>query len=492
MILLALGSLSWVIAQQSQQRYFEETSQRLNRPIAMYIADKVPLFINGHYDKQALSALAAHVMIINPSLELYLLDPEGRVVASALGEDDDTVEDVVVDLEPIKTFLSSGNATTVYGDDPKQPDRRRVFSAFELTDSGIEASGCAPCGYVYAVLGGEPVTTPWQALKGSQTLLFSTLMLLALLLCALLAGLSVFFLLTRPLRAMTASIGKWRLAASETQQSPTSQVSQPVKHRGNELETLEQTCHAMARRMSRQYVELDNADRRRREFLTRLSHDLRTPLTSVSGALETVLKKRDELSSVEKNRFLLIAYRQTECLHRLIDQVFELARLDSGDVTLEMEMVSVQELAMDTVQDFEPQATRKGVNLSFEPADPDGEYLVEADPGQLNRVMVNLLSNAIRATPKGGAVMLSTHRDQDKGMGVTVKDSGCGFTKALTAQPLSQTEPIMLATSSLSGTGLGLGIVARILALHGAEARIWSAPGKGTQVRFFLSAPAVA
>ena len=497
LILLVLGTLSWVIAQQSQQRYFEETSQHLNRPVAMYIADNVPLYVNGEYDRQALTELAAHVMIINPTLELYLLDTEGHVVASATnagGTDSgaDDFSDVVVDLEPIKTFLSSADNVAVYGDDPKDPGQKRVFSTFELADAGKGTSGCSPCGYVYAVLGGEPLTSPWQALKSSQTILFSTLMLLALLLCALLAGLSVFFLLTRPLRTMTASIARWRLAASDMQQAPANLAVQPVKHRGNELEALEQTCHAMAKRLSKQYVELDDADKRRRQFMTSLSHDLRTPLTSISGALETVLKKRNQLTSVDKIRFLLIAFRQTERLHRLIDQVFELARLDSGEVSLQLELVSVQELAMDTVQDFEPLARKKGVGLSFEPADPDGEYLIEADPGQMNRVLVNLLFNAIKATPKGGAVKLITHRDKEKGMAVTIRDSGCGFAKELEAEPLSQTKPLIYSTNSVSGTGLGLGIVERILALHGTEARVWSAPGKGTQVRFFLSAPALA
>ena len=490
LILLILGTLVWSIAHLSQQRYFKETSQQLNRPVAMYIADQVPLFINGNYDKRALAALAAHVKIINPSLDLYLLDPNGRVMASATENDVNDVTGNIVDLEPIKAFLFSDDSSLVYGDDPGSPGQRRIFSVYPLTDSGIGSTGCSPCGYVYAVLGEEQIVSPWQALMSSQTLQYSTWLLSAVLICALLAGLAIFFLLTKPLRAMTKSIAGWQLVASGVHSANPGGTLDTSIHHGNELELLEHTCHAMAQRLSRQYEELDDADKRRRQFLTSLSHDLRTPLTSISGALETVINKTDSLCSVDRGRFLAIAYRQTERLHRLIEQVFELARLDSGEVSLVIEPVSVQELAMDTLQDFEPNASEKGVNLKFEPADPEGKYLVNADLGQLNRVLVNLISNAIKHTPHGGTVSLSTSRRSENLMEVAVEDSGCGFARNLEGFPLSQTDSSMYATDFKSGTGLGLGIVSRILALHGTEARVSSRPGKGTQVRFQLQVSA--
>ena len=490
LILLVLGSLVWTIAHQSQQRYFEETSQHLNRPIAMYIAKQLPLYVNGKYDKRALESLAAHVMIINPSLRIYLLDPDGQVVAQASGAGDEALIGVTVNLEPIKRFLSSTDTSLLYGDDPEAPGQQRIFSAYPLADSGIGSSGCSPCGYVYAVLGEEQIMSAWQALMSSRTLQFSTLMLATVLLCALLAGLSIFFLLTRPLRAMTESIAQWRLVASGLHNDESGKILNPSKYCDNELKLLENTCHSMARRLSRQYVELQSADKRRRQFLTSLSHDLRTPLTSVTGALETVITKSKTLSPAEQTRFLMVAYRQSGRLHRLIEQVFELARLDSGELSLAMELVSVQELAMDTAQDFEPHALKKGVALKFESASCEADYRVNADLGQLNRVLINLLSNAIQHTPHGGSVSLSTLRHVQRGVVVTVTDSGCGFAKVLVDYPLSEINPTMYSANAMSGTGLGLGIVSRILALHGTEAKVTSRPDKGTQIRFCLNAAA--
>ncbi len=490
----------WLIAHQSQLRYFEETTQQLNRPVAMYIADQIPLFINGNFDSEALAELATHMMIINPSVELYLLDTEGRVIAAAADRTETAIKGTMIDLAPVKQFLSSNEKTPIYGDDPQTTGRKRVFSAFPLSDTGIGTSGCDPCGYVYAILSGGRVGSIWQVLGSSQTLQFATTMLLAVFVSALLAGLCLFFMLTRPLRAMTQSIAQWQIVASGN--SPASNTSSsPVNtydnkpeyatlqsHHRNELEALESTCHEMAQRLTTQYIELDEADRRRRQLFTHLSHDLRTPLTSVCGALETLINMPNGESADERKKYQDIAYRQARRLDRLIDQVFELARLDSGEVSLELEAVSFQELTMDTVQELAPNASMKGVSLKFLPCVTAQEPLVSGDVGQLNRVLVNLLSNAIKNTPENGSIIVETQIDLDQNLEVSISDTGCGFETKINEQPLSGlvSKSRSNICQSNTGTGLGLSIVSKILALHGSEAILSSSPTNGTQVTFGL------
>lgn len=499
-ILIGLGAMIWLIAHQSQVRYFEETTQQLNRPVAMYIANQIPLFVNGNFDSKALADLAAHMMIINPSVELYLLDTGGQVIASANDRTQTVAEGITIDLAPVLQFLSSKEQTPIYGDDPQATERKRVFSAFPLSDAGIGTSGCDPCGYVYAILGGERVGSIWQVLGSSQTLQFATMMLLAVFVSALLAGLCLFFMLTRPLRAMTKSIAQWQIVASgnslasSTSTSPANSQANKSEyptlqsHHRNELEALESTCHEMAQRLTTQYIELDEADRRRRQLFTHLSHDLRTPLTSVCGALETLINMPYGESAEERKNYLGVAYRQACRLDRLIDQVFELARLDSGEVSLELEPVSFQELAMDTVQELAPNAAMKGVSLNYLPRITSQEPLVSGDLGQLNRVLVNLLSNAIKNTPEKGSITVETQIDSDRNLAVNISDTGCGFDTELNKQPLSGLGSISRANvgTSSAGTGLGLSIVSKILALHGSEAMLSSSPAKGTQVMFRL------
>lgn len=484
-----MGGVIWLVAHQAQQRYFEEKTQELSRPIPMFIAQQVPLFSNGNFNREALAELATHVMIINPSLQLYLLDTQGQVIASAV--DDALVVKKLIDLEPVHQFLNEQGASTVYGDDPMSLDGEQIFSAYPVSDAGLGTSGCAPCGYVYAVVNVEPISSIWQAFVGSQALRYATEILFAIILCVILVTVALFFMLTRPLRSTAREIAQWQLAAGETDQK-TPGIVLSAQGAGNELKLLENTCRDMAHRLTRQYQELETADFQRRQLFTRLSHDLRTPLTSVCGVLETLSSTSSSMPDNDRQKYMMVASRQARKLHHLIDQVFELARLDSGDVALQLEPLSFQELTMDTVQELVPHAKEKGVKLRYVPVNPECQPMVLGDIAQLNRVMVNLLSNAVRCTSSSGSVIASTRADHHSGIMVEIIDTGCGFANELHQAPLASldlTEDINIRAAH-SGTGLGLGIVSRILELHGTQATVTSKTGIGTLVRFALPAAA--
>ena len=502
-ILLVLALLVWIVSHYTQQQYSEEYTQTLNQPVAMYIANKLPWVVNGIYDTDELSRLAEQAMLLNPSLEIYLLDQSGRIMATAIDGPDNSPIHGSVDVAPIKAFLQPQTRFPVYGDDPRNPDKQRVFSAYPIEDSGTSAQNCSPCGYVYAVIAGERIASPWQALKQSQSMQVAALLFATVIACALLIALILFFTLTRPLRNMTKDIGHWQLtlAGSGAWSSPATTRTHYAS--GNELDELEQTCRDMAERLASQYQALDDSDRRRRRFLTSISHDLRTPLTSVCGALETLIERQGKEQCAVSRGYLQLAYRQAGRLNQLIDKVFELARLDSGDIKLQLEPVAIQELAMDTVQELSPNAAKNAIKLVLIPIDTTKEYLVQADMAQLNRVLVNLLSNALRNTQAGGSIRVCLSKEHSGNVLVSVEDSGCGFKQVLDDCPLSEVTDRLnqgqnnnaWSTSHGSaltnntgdhGTGLGLGIVSGILALHGTQARVSSFPGEGSRVRFQL------
>ena len=504
LILLALGLMTLAIANRSQQRYFEEFTQELNRPAAMYMANQTRLFVDGQPDVQALGELASHVMMINPSLQVYLLDHQGMVVGAMNGATE--ARQQVVDLEPIRQFLSEEPRLPVYGDNPAVPGQRRVFSVFPVDGSQAGNTGCDQCGYVYAVLGGERHSSLWESLGASYAVRDTSVMLAGVLLFALGAGMALFFLMTRPLRAMTAAVGQWRLAAGQPVDA-NAVGSADLRQEGNELRALESTCRAMVESLNEQYQALDAADKRRRHFLTSVSHDLRTPLTSLSGAIETLLLKKDTLGDQDLEHYLLLAQRQGGRLWRLIAQVFELARLDSGEVTLQAERFPLSELVSDTVQDLDAMAEERGVVLLVNCQCDEKSMFVEADMGLMQRVLENLLTNAIRHTPEGGRVTITLEVPCDTRLKVAVEDTGRGFACALEGCSLtgideltrSGTESSLARATSvdrrhlehggsiaLHGSGLGLGIVQRILAMHGSEAFVWSWPGKGSRICFEL------
>lgn len=499
--LLCLGLLTWAIAHQSQQRYFAESSQALSRPVAMYMASQVSFFVDGQPDTQALEALASHVMMINPSLDVYLLDETGRIIASAIS--DDELQSGIVDLAPIRQFLAADARLPVYGDNPRNTQELRVFSAFPVSDSSRPGSGCDPCGYVYAVLGAPHEQTFWQSILTSHSVQSSTLMLIGVLIFSLFAGMAVFFMLTRPLRRLSKAMSQWQLSKDSPHDSQSVLLLPESGQQAgqNELTALASTCQAMASRLASQYRALDRQDANRREFMTSISHDLRTPLTSLSGALETLLIKHGVLSEDQKRHYLKLSLRQCQRLMHLISQVFELARLDSAETTVQLEPVSLSELVMDTLQDLKPRAKRRGVSLVFEPKPADMTLCVSTDITLLNRVLDNLLVNAIRHTDRGGTVSVLVYRES-KVAKVSIEDTGCGFSTRMCNQTLTSVQASQHGAVGRHGSmgdpqcpkidhenqssGLGLGIVARILVLLKSDSGVWSEPGKGTRIMFSL------
>ena len=491
-ILLCLGIVALNIGHRSQQRYFEEFTQVLNRPIAMYIANQTHLFVDGRPDKQALAELASHVMMINPSVDVYLLDLQGNILAAA--PSNDAVLDQAVDLQPLLRFLADQDRLPLFGDNPADPGQKHVFSVFPVNGADTQNSGCESCGYLYVVLGGASHRSLLNSLSSSYTLQAGATMFAGVLVFALVAGIAVFFMMTRPLRAMTRSLGEWRLAMGNDEVDHAARTP-PIKLRMgqplDELQALKQTCMSMAKRLDQQFMALDSADQRRRAFLTSVSHDLRTPLTSLSGAIETLLLKGEQLSEMDHLRYLHLAQRQASRLRSLISQVFEMARLDSGDVKLRLERLSLSDLVCDTVQDLESEAAAKGVDLTVSNASRSANVPVLADMGLIQRVLENLVFNAVRHTAQGGFVRVSIQQRADKNGVVEIVDSGDGFCRSMNACPLSDCIELddvreNLPSGNAESSGLGLRIVQRVLALHDSEALVWSQPGQGTRIRFTL------
>lgn len=498
LVLLSLGIVTLSITHRSQQRYFDEFSQALSRPVAMYMAGATRLFVDGKPDRQALNALAEQVMMVNPSLEVFLLDSSGHVLASLTGADQLRFE--AVDLAPVRQFLEPDARLPIYGDHPLQP-RPRVFSAFPVTGDLAGNSGCVHCGYVYAILGGERHRSLWQSLSASYAWRNASAMIAGVVVLALVFGLALFFLMTRPLRVMSMTMNRWRLQDADSAQALALEPLQARTHAASELQLLESSCQAMTERLNQQYQVLADSDLRRRQFLTGISHDLRTPLTSLCGAVETLVLKRGRLDDEEQLQYLQLAQRQGLRLRRLISQVFELARLDTGEVVAHRECLPLADLAHDTVQDLYSQAREKGIELQVDLHGSDQSLFVNADMGMMQRVLENLIGNAIRHTPATGHVTLRLGRCSVRQIEIEVIDTGRGFPQVLENCAIADVGRFGNADDTaagshmdngdalvLQGGGLGLGIVQRMLNLHDSQARIWSRPGQGTRVRFCLAA----
>jgi signal transduction histidine kinase len=231
-------------------------------------------------------------------------------------------------------------------------------------------------------------------------------------------------------------------------------------------------------------------DRFRREGVSNLSHDLRSPLTATVACLETLEQRWAGDGRRDDDRHLVqVALRNTRNAAGLVRSLGDLALLDEPEFKLEPMRLDLAEVLDDIALRFGQRAAQQGVALRFEPQ--GGEAAVAAvDVELFERAVANLLDNALKFTPAGGQVVLRAGCANGQ-VQVAVADSGVGV--AADALPhlfdrhyraRSSVEP---ATSD-EGKGLGLAIVKRIVELHGGSVEVSSAPGQGTTVRMFLPA----
>jgi predicted ATPase/signal transduction histidine kinase len=235
----------------------------------------------------------------------------------------------------------------------------------------------------------------------------------------------------------------------------------------------------------KQEVEAENSYLRR-ELIANISHDLRTPLVSMRGYLELLAAKADSLTEAERSSFLSIALRQTENLSSLVDQLFELAKLEFKGTTLNVELLAPGDLANDVLQKFRLLAEQRNVRLAAVAA--PGLPQVQGDLRLLERVFDNLIGNALQHTPEGGSVSvrLGPHARglcvevEDTGRGIAASDLPFVFDRHFRASGSAQHSP--------GGAGLGLAISRRILELHRSALEVQSQEGIGTRFSFCLAA----
>jgi len=470
-IVALMGSAFFVVDRINTRTYYEELTQNLNAPIAMYVTGQRQLISNGVPDLASLRDLAAHAMVINPTAEIYLLDVDGNILGHALPEE--TVLRQQVDLAPLKALIDGSARMPIRGDDPRSGSTRKVFSAAEVTvDGQIE-------GYLYVVLGGQTYEALASDIGNSYVGKVSAIVALVIVGATATVGLLVFGLLTRRLKNLSDEMR--RVSESGFELAPS--VDQ-LSTNGDEIDGLARSFADMSKRIKIQIEQLQENDRLRRELVSNISHDLRTPLSAMQGYLETLVIKGESLSEDERKRYLKIACRHTARLGTLIGDLFELSKLDAASVTPNLEAFSLAELVQDIAQEFQLESESKNIRLSI---DLDIESaLTMGDIGLIQRVLENLVRNAIRFTPAGGEVTISIS-ERPESVTVSVSDTGPGISNEDIPRIFDRFYRAEQGEGTLSdSSGLGLAIVKRILDLHESRITVTSKIDTGTCFEFEL------
>lgn len=472
LLLLTVGLLYTFISIYSLREYSVSVNQELHRDLAKNLVSDRNLVSEGQLDRSALEELFALYMTINPSIEIYLLDLDGTILSYSA--DPAKIKRKQISLEPLHQLLEDMNRYPVLGDDPRSHDRQKVFSVTPVP------SAENPDGYLYVVLRGEEYDAAETMARGGQVLALSAWALLISLAVVMVAGLAIFRMLTRRLTDLTRLVEAFENSDMSLKPPITWRDKHPLVR--DEIDYLGVTFDDMARRIASQIEQLKEKDAQRRQLVAQVSHDLRTPLASMQGYIESLKLRRDRLSPQEQDRFLDIALKEGRRLSRLVDELFELAALEAQEKQPVPEPFPLAELVHDVVQKHGQAARDNQLDLVLS-GDPDLPTAY-ADLAMTERVLDNLIGNAIAYSPAGGRIEVIV--GQDGGVPeVCVRDTGPGIPE----QDLPHIfEPFYRGEASGAGhAGLGLAIARRIMELQGGDIRVENRAAGG--VSFYIRLP---
>jgi signal transduction histidine kinase len=457
------------LAEQSKFR----AEQQLHLKLAEHLAHDNPLLQDGVYDKKALENLFHSLMILGPSFEFYFLDPAGNIITYSA--DTDKIKRQSVELSPLVALIANPDAAPIFGDDPRNVDKQKIFSAAPIY------RGDNLQGYLYVIIGGEIYDSIFNQVKNDEDLQQYSVLLIGTLVLLLLILLALFRYFTSPIKQLVSEMEA--IKAVKFDQSKVN-LSQWQHSENNEVHRLGATFKDMVSQINLQFSQLTENDRIRRELLTHLSHDLRTPLATMQGYLETMVIKGDRLSSQEQTEYLATAQRNGMQLKRLIDQIFELAHLEDGQVTVNLETFTIGELLHDIIAKFALKAKSRQIHLTLQPQ--QCQYIVYSDIAKLERIITNLLENALRHTDDGGEVAIIVSQLTDK-VKIAVTDNGSGISKEDIAYIFDARYRASNAIEdSTPHAGLGLAISQKLSRILNSELFVDSQLGLGSNFSLSL------
>ena len=479
-------------------------------------------------DPESFTAFLKSLLLLEPASQLYLLAPDGTVLASSGSKA--LVPEFKVAIAPVRTAAAAASPTTtqasgaaasaasqgaprrasayMMGDDPEFMDEDAVIAARELRPASIHP-GAPVAGYLYLVCR-RPGLPPSRLARLAEQLAGPALgPVLAVIALASLLAAWIIAAVTRPLAELSEEVARAARQGfvSTGEGVPPARVGGPATQRalaGDEFGRLHAGFQMLLARLHAQWDQLRRLDAFRRESVSNLSHDLRSPLTAAAAGLETLQQRWQGLEGgaalAEDRRLVEVALRNTHSAARLVRALGDLAVLDEASFRLRLVRINLVEVLDDIVLRFAERAQRQGVALQGEFDDSGEPLAAEVDIELIERAIANLLDNALRFTPAGGRIVLAARRVPSAtattpSLRLTVQDSGSGIAAEDLAhlfdrhfQGRRPGEP----ARAEGGKGLGLAIVQRIVELHGGQVAVHSEPGQGTTVTMDLPTTAPA
>jgi signal transduction histidine kinase len=448
-IIAVLGLVFTTITYLANKHYQQAGMQLQNREVAGLIARfSSPYTGRNAISQQKADSVFHQAMVLCPNAEVYFLDTAGGVLAYR--RDEKKVQQWKVPLGHIQQFIHSKGESYIKGEDPRDAGKPKIFSA-----AVVPAPGGA-LGYVYVILAGHKSQSVMAGLFKSQVTYFA---LIAIFTVILLSSLFSFFYLRRMQSNFQQMVGV-------LEQFEKGDYTARFPSRSNdEYALITQSFNKMADLLFNNIQQLTRSGQERKTFIATISHDLRTPLSIARGYTETLLLRPESggITPDEQHHYAQLIYSKMLQIENMVKQLFEISKMDAIEFKPAKEPFIFSEIVQETVNASQGMAIYKNIDLKcMQCQNPDW---VNADISMMERVIQNLLDNAIKNTPEGGSIQASLSAD-NKEMVFKIESTGTPITNDLLQWINDCMEDGNIYARRPVRSGLGLIIVKKILYLH--------------------------
>lgn len=466
--LLVFASISMYMFIRSTHDYTTELNQSLNLDLAEHTVKEIsPFIVNGEVNQEGMGAIMHSMMTINPSVEVYILNNEGKILSYVAPYKEVKLEKV--GTGPIEAFIQAeARQGIIEGDDPRNPGEQKIFSAAPIFENEVKI------GYVYIVLASQTYVSATRQVLGSYILSLTFKTVLGILLTSLALGMLAFWFFTKRLNKVVATMQDFKAGQLE---------SRLEKEGGKEFSLIADTFNEMADTLQKNIEQLKGVDKLRKELISNISHDLRTPIASIQGYAETLELKQGQLSHETEAEYLDVIVKNCKRLSSQVEGLFELSKLESGQIEIHPTPFSIAELVHDVAAKYRLISQKRGISINtiLEKNSPQ----VVADISLIDRVLQNLIDNAIKFCSEGDYINIEIDTAQPEKVMVRIADSGQGIPKDHLDKIFNRMYTNRTERNS-EGSGLGLSIVKRIIDLHGGEISVQSQLNAGSVFTFTL------
>lgn len=466
-IITGLCILFITITYMSTTNFHQASTQSLNKDVAAHIAKFTSPFEHDSINTKKADSVFYNAMVLSPSAEVYFLDTSGKVIAYHAKKSD--LKQWKLPLANIKKLIASKGEAYIKGPDPKDPSNNKIFSAAEVKGKS------QTLGYIYVILASN---------KSVSHLLFSNYISNFLIQVVCIIILFTIFITFIYLRRIERSFNDVMMVLERFQNGDLEARFKIKEH--NELGEITLAFNKMADLLVYNINSLKYSEKERKKFVTNISHDLRTPLSIARGYIETLMirKSNNDLDISEQETYLHIILNKIKQMDAMVNQLFELSRIDSVEFKAAKEPFVLSEVVQETVNIFQLSAAQKHINLKCTQC--QYHVWINADVSMMERVVQNLVQNAVSNTPENGTIKIALAVENNKELIFEIQNTGSPLSEELIEWINNPEEETILGTNWSSGSGVGLLIVKKILQLHNSSLKVLKGNNIGNSFVFSL------